>query len=209
MTKKILSLVLVLALGLSAFAITGCTGENEGSDGSSNNNLKDYDASWVDTSIAPEEIGSSIGLENFNTIDLYGNHADQSIFADYKITVVDVWGTYCNPCINAMPTLAKMYDEYEPQGVNFLGLIIDVQNTEFIPQKDLIIKAMEITDMTGADFQHILLSENIAYSVLTDISAIPASFIVDSEGNMLTGITYGGHGEDQWREILDDYIKED
>lgn len=168
-----------------------------------------YDATWIDNSIVPEETGSAKGLENFNSLDLYGNPVDQTIFADYKITVVDVWGTYCNPCIKAMPTLGKIYNEYESKGVNFIGLIIDVQNTEFIPQKDLIIKAMEITEMTGADFQHILLSQNITYSVLTDISAIPASFIVDSEGNMLTGITYGGHEEDQWRELLDGYIKED
>lgn len=123
--------------------------------------------------------------------------------------MVDVWGTYCNPCINAMPTLAKIYHEYEPQGVNVIGLIIDVQGADLLPKKDFIVKAMEITDMTGADFQHILLSDNIRYSILKDISAIPASFIVDNEGNLLTGITYGGHSEDQWRELLDGYIKKD
>ena len=204
MKKKITTFLVVFSLMVAMVVLTACgEGIQKTEDSGS------YDVTWIDGSIVPEETGNAKGLENFNSLDLYGNPVDQTIFADYKITVVDVWGTYCNPCINAMPTLGKIYNEYEPQGVNFVGLIIDVQNTEFIPQKDLIIKAMEITEMTGADFQHILLSQNITYSVLTDISAIPASFIVDSEGNMLTGITYGGHGEDQWRELLDGYIKED
>lgn len=195
MKKNIISLVLLVALIVAVLGMTGCDKET----GS-------YDASWVDSSSVPDESGSSIGLENFNTIDLFGNPVDQSIFADYEITVVDVWGTYCNPCINAMPTLAKIYGEYEPQGVNVIGLIIDVQTGDLEPKKDFIIKAMEITDMTGADFTHILLSKNLVYSVVKDISAIPASFIVDSEGNLMTEITYGGHTEEQWRELLDDYI---
>ena len=208
MKRNIIVFAVALSLILSVFSLSAC-GDGGTSDDPSDNNSSIYDASWVDTNLVPEESGSSKGLENFTTLDLFGDTLDQSIFADYQVTVVDVWGTYCNPCINAMPTLAKIYHEYEPQGVNVIGLIIDVQGADLLPKKDFIVKAMEITDMTGADFQHILLSDNIRYSILKDISAIPASFIVDNEGNLLTGITYGGHSEDQWRELLDGYIKKD
>lgn len=208
MKPNIIVFAVALTLILSIIALSAC-GDGGASDDQSDNNSTTYDASWVDTSLVPEESGSSKGLENFITLDLFGNRQDQSIFADYQITVVDVWGTYCNPCINAMPSLARIYHEYEPQGVNVIGLIIDVQGADLMPKKDFIVKAMEITDMTGADFQHLLLSDNIRYSILKDISAIPASFIVDNEGNLLTGITYGGHSEEQWRELLDGYIKKD
>ena len=207
--KNLISFVVVFSLMVTLFSLTGCANGESTTEDPSDNNSDAYDASWVDDSIVPQETGSAKGLENFNTLDLYGNPVDQSIFEDYEITVIDVWGTYCNPCINAMPTLAKIYGEYEPQGVNVIGLIIDVQNGDFVPKKDFIIKAMEITDMTGADFTHLLTSKNLTYSVLKDISAIPASFIVDSEGNLLSEITYGGHSEDQWRELLDGYLKKD
>jgi len=209
MKKSIISFLVVFSLIAAIFGLSGCSKGEWTTDDPADNDSNSYDASWVDDSIVPQETGNAKGLENFNTLDLYGNPVDQSIFADYEITVVDVWGTYCNPCINAMPTLAKIYGEYETQGVNVIGLIIDVQNTDFVPKKDFIIKAMEITDMTGADFNHILLSKNLVYSVVKDISAIPASFIVDSEGNLVSEITYGGHSEDQWRELLDDYLKKD
>lgn len=205
MKRNIISVVLLFSLIIGTIGLIGCGKSEVSGDGGSGDGSV-YDAAWVESSVAPEETGSSKGLENFATLDLFGNQVDPSIFADYKITVVDVWGTYCNPCINAMPTLAKIYEEYEPQGVNVVGLIIDVQNGDFTPKEDFIIKAMEITDKTGAGFTHILLSENLQYSIVKSISAIPASFIVDSEGNVLTGITYGGHSEDQWRELLDAYI---
>lgn len=206
MKKNIVSLILVFMLIASISVLTACGKGGQTTENPSDSNSGSYDVSWVDNSLVPEETGNSKGLENFSTLDLYGNPVDQSIFADYEVTVIDVWGTYCNPCINAMPTLSKIYGEYEPKGVNVVGLIIDVQNGDFTPKKDYITKAMEITDKTGADFTHILLSENLVYSVVKGISAIPASFIVDSEGNLLSDITYGGHTEEQWRELLDVYI---
>jgi thiol-disulfide isomerase/thioredoxin len=39
-----------------------------------------------------------------------------------KIVVVDVFGTWCPPCQKATPGLIKVYDEFHPQGVEFLAL---------------------------------------------------------------------------------------
>lgn len=203
MRKNIVKVVLVLSLVIGLFALTAC---GDKADDSSENSFSDYDISWVDDSHMPEETTGSEGLDNFKSLDIYGEQVDSSIFADYQITVIDVWGTYCNPCIKAMPTLAKIHDEYEAKGVNFIGIVTDIQSADYRPKKDFIGKAMEITEMTGADFDHILMSSNIVNSVIKDVRGIPASFIVDSQGHLLTDISYGAHSENQWREILDAYI---
>ncbi len=39
-----------------------------------------------------------------------------------KIVVVDCWATWCIPCRAAMPKLAKLYQQYRPLGVEFIGL---------------------------------------------------------------------------------------
>jgi len=39
-----------------------------------------------------------------------------------KIVVIDFWATSCPPCRAAMPRLAKLYAQYQPMGVEFIGL---------------------------------------------------------------------------------------
>ena len=117
-----------------------------------------------------------------------------------------MWGTYCSPCIKAMPVLASLHEKYEDKGVNVIGIVIDIQNKDLSPKAEGLVTAMDITQRTGADFTHILASKNIISSVVRNISAIPASFIVDSEGNVITKILYGGHSLEQWEELINEYI---
>jgi thiol-disulfide isomerase/thioredoxin len=39
-----------------------------------------------------------------------------------KVVVVDCWATWCVPCRAAMPKMAKLYSQYQPLGVQFIGL---------------------------------------------------------------------------------------
>ncbi len=39
-----------------------------------------------------------------------------------KIVVIDCWATWCPPCRAAMPKLAKLVAQYQPLGVEFVGL---------------------------------------------------------------------------------------
>jgi len=203
-SKRLWGILLLLIISL--LVMVSC-GQNPEAQGEDNEDPLAYDVSWTETTAVPVEEGRSTGLENIKTLDLYGNVVDSTIFQDYTITIVDVWGTYCNPCIQAMPTLAEIYHQYEPQGVNVIGIMIDVQNGDYTPKPEYIAKAMEITDGTGADFMHLLSSKNIVSSVVRNISAIPASFVVDSQGNVVTKISYGSHTKEEWEEIIHEYLQ--
>ena len=201
MIKKLLAIIVATAF---LFVLVSCTSEpsqNEEQDKNENS-----DTEWINEISMPSESGSSRGLENISTLDLYGNPVDSEIFKDYEITIVDVWGTYCSPCIKAMPVLASLHEKYEDKGVNVIGIVIDIQNKDLSPKAEGLVTAMDITQRTGADFTHILASKNIISSVVRNISAIPASFIVDSEGNVITKILYGGHSLEQWEELINEYI---
>lgn len=39
-----------------------------------------------------------------------------------KVIVIDAWAFWCNPCRRKAPKLIKLYEEFSPQGVVFLGL---------------------------------------------------------------------------------------
>jgi thiol-disulfide isomerase/thioredoxin len=44
--------------------------------------------------------------------------------ADYrgKVIFLDFWGIWCGPCLHQLPTVEKLRNKYEPQGVVFLSL---------------------------------------------------------------------------------------
>lgn len=42
----------------------------------------------------PAEEGENVFMENFRTIDIYGNEVGNEVFADYRLTMVYVWGTF-------------------------------------------------------------------------------------------------------------------
>ena len=42
-----------------------------------------------------------------------------------RVVVIDFWATWCGPCVKAMPHMKKLYDEYGPKGVAFIGVSLD------------------------------------------------------------------------------------
>lgn len=44
-----------------------------------------------------------------------------------KVLVVDLWATWCGPCREAIPELAKIADRYRPLGVQFVGLTAETE----------------------------------------------------------------------------------
>ena len=39
-----------------------------------------------------------------------------------KVTVVDVWATWCTPCMEDIPTYNQLYDAFVGQNVAFVGI---------------------------------------------------------------------------------------
>lgn len=201
--KKMKSLFSIIMVLLLALTFTSC-GKEKNTDISSSEEI--IDSEDLEKMVMPESLGTTKDLNDFVTIDLYGNQIDNEIFSEYDYTIIDVWGTYCNPCIKAMPDMKKVYDEYKDKGINVMGIVIDVQNADRTPKMDYIKIAREIVEVQDADFTHILIPTNLLYSFINDIQFIPTQFIVDNEGNIVSEYYEGGRSYEKWSEILDEKI---
>ena len=47
----------------------------------------------------------------FTATDLKGAAVTSEIFSKNKVTMLNIWGTFCGPCIREMPDLAKLNEE--------------------------------------------------------------------------------------------------
>ena len=41
------------------------------------------------------------------------------------LTVIDFWATWCKPCVNSIPKLVALSQNYNPEVVSFIGISID------------------------------------------------------------------------------------
>lgn len=150
-----------------------------------------------------EEEGSrtSAGFGQFEAEVLGGGVASEDIFAKADLTMVNVWATYCGPCINEMPDLGKIAGEYKDKGFQILGIVSD----KYDPEDET---AKEIVEQTGADYTHIALNTDLASGALKDVQVVPTTIFVDKNGNQVGKVITGSKSEAQWKAIIDDLLSQ-
>lgn len=146
-------------------------------------------------------------LSSFSTTDLDGNTVDQSVLADYDLTMVNVWATFCGPCINEMPDLGELAQEYADQNVQIVGLVSDVLNTDGTISQEQVQTARDVVEQTGANYLHLLPSQDL-FGILAQISVVPTTFFVDSEGKQVGSAVISAQSKDKWIETIDAVLAE-
>lgn len=143
-----------------------------------------------------EEDGEAI---KFTTYTLDGKKVTEKIFADHDITVVNIWGTFCEPCIAEMEDYASLYKDL-PEGVNLIGIVNDVYDGVDSNKEE----AEKILNKAGAEFTNLVVSDSI-YDVVAPYRYVPSSFFVDSKGHILEALD--GAGFDTTKKKLEEYLK--
>ena len=137
----------------------------------------------------------------FEGTDLDGNTVSQEIFTQSKLTMVNVWATYCNPCLSEMPGLGELAAEYDPAEFQIIGIVSDVWEGEDQTLVESLIQK------TGADYLHLLANDSIGQAILSSVSGVPTTFFFDGEGAYLGGVV-GSAEKEKWEEIVHGLLEE-
>ena len=211
------SVLLLLALALS-LCLTACGGpaaqpsaEQTASQSVASQeavqSAPQQDTSAEDAASTSEQPSAAGILSQFSAQDLEGNSFDQTMLQDHTLTMVNVWATFCTPCINEMPDLGTLAQEYQDQGVQIVGLVSDVLTMDGSLDQDQMELAREIVASTSADYTHLVPSEDL-YFLLGQISSVPTTFFVDENGAQVGGTYVGSKDKEQWQEIIDQLLTE-
>lgn len=143
----------------------------------------------------------------FNGVTLTGEAVNQDILSGHKVTMLNIWATFCNPCIMEMPDLAALNKAYGEGEFQVIGVVVDVLSQGGV-SSDAVDLAWEIIDLTGADYMHLLPSYDLSVVKLNEVSAVPETIFLDSEGNVLNADTpyLGARSHDDWKAIIDDLL---
>jgi thiol-disulfide isomerase/thioredoxin len=137
---------------------------------------------------------------SFETIDLDGKPVDsKALFAQNKVTMINIWGTTCGPCINEMPELEEMNKEFQQKGGAIVGLVDDV----WVSNMKYLDEAKEIVNDTGVTFTNLCAWDG--YNDVLSAVGTPTTYFVDSNGKIL-GDPILGASPDKYRERMEEYL---
>lgn len=109
--------------------------------------------------------------------DIDNNKVDFSIWRG-KLVLINFWATWCSPCLTEMPALNRLHERYSDQ-----GFVVVAINTDSHEKKRIktIIRKLKLTfpillDVDGKISEHL------------KVSGMPASYLVNSEGQLVAYI---------------------
>lgn len=137
-----------------------------------------------------------------STID--GEALTAECFGDSKLTMINVWATYCNPCLSEMPDLGEIAASYDTADFQILGIISDVMDES---GEEDIEYAKELINQTGANYPHLLLNESLYSNLVGTVSSVPTTFFVNQEGEVL-GYVVGAKSKGDWEAIINELLAE-
>ena len=228
MKKRILALIL-----LATLAVTGCGSNkpNEELNKFTDEIIVDSEGNRVNSATVPTEtptvaptaeaaetpgVGENTSTEDeeveeekyyvtFQANTVEGEAWNSEQFANSKLTMINVWATYCNPCLSEMPDLGELAAEYDGAEFQIIGVVSDVMEGD---SADNIAYVKQLISETQANYPHLLLNESLYMSFVGAVCAVPTTFFVRQDGSMVGYLT-GAMAKENWKILIDDLLADE
>jgi thiol-disulfide isomerase/thioredoxin len=148
------------------------------------------------TTAGPSRLGTGYVVRPFSASDLGGHIIDNTFFASQRLTMVNVWGTFCGPCIREMPDLAQLPGEFPSTEFAILGVIADT------PDAANEATARQLTGSTGVTYTNVIPDRSIMTEMLGDVSVVPTTFFVDRTGKVVGEVLAGSRSKAEWMTVI-------
>ena len=179
-TVRTLSLTLVILLVASAaLSLVGCTTQDPLAEQYRAGDNKNYIAG--DGTVTEFADDQRPGFESWSGITESGFGLNSAAL-EGRVTVMNWWYAACAPCRAEAPDLADLYREYNPQGVEFVGVNV----------RDSAATALAFDRNFGIEFPSVMDSQSgtvsLAFTGVVSPSAVPTTLVIDKEGKVASRI---------------------
>lgn len=112
----------------------------------------------------------------FRLKDLSNQWIEYDELKGEQLTVIDFWATWCQPCVQSIPHLNEMAEEYKERGVNFIGVSVDGPRSQ--SKLAPFLNSMGVTYPILRDINSELMAD-------LNVTAVPTLLIFDASGEMV------------------------
>ena len=113
-------------------------------------------------------------MANFSLPNLQGRPISLSSLQG-KVVFLNVWATWCQPCIDEMPTIQRLHDQLQPRGLEVLTVSLDPLGAQIVEP---------FLKQYGLTFP-VLLDVKSQIQKLYGTTGVPESFIIDKDGRLV------------------------
>ncbi|MDP9192546.1 MAG: TlpA family protein disulfide reductase [Acidobacteriota bacterium] len=167
--KRTVALVLVLAL----FAVVSCKRTEQKATQTSTTTSATAPQQTATTAAGQTDVGTP--MPEYAALNLDGSKFDLAAKRD-KVVLLNVWATWCGPCVYEIPELQQIHEKYSPRGLEVIGVSVDESGVESVRE---FVAAQE--KMTYP----IVLDESGKIANLLETTVLPTSIVVDRKGQIV------------------------
>ena len=120
--------------------------------------------------LPPNVLNADLRTVNGNSIKL-SNYSG-------KVLLVNLWATWCGPCRTEIPELVRLYKEFQPQGLEIVGLSTENPDASADSVRDFV-RSYQMGYAVG------WAPADVSISLMQGNTAIPQSFLVARDGRIL------------------------
>lgn len=133
-------------------------------------------------------------IADYNLRDTTGTtHLLSDYIGKGNYVLVDMWASWCGPCIKEMPFMKAAYDKYHAKGFEIVGVSLDEHEREWKHAvKRLGLKWVNLSDLKGWQS---------AIQKIYHAPGIPANFLLDGDGRIVAMDLRGDMLESKLAEI--------
>lgn len=149
-------------------------------------------------------------FQTMDTTDITGKKVTKDVFAEKKLTMVNMWATWCGPCVEEIPELEEIAKEYKDGDVAIKGLPVEIDGQTGKPMAGLTEgeKKMveDVLKETGATYQQLLASEDMKQT-LSELEGFPTTYFINQKGELVGEPIVGSNSKDGWKKIIEERLK--
>lgn len=135
----------------------------------------------------------------FESQDIYGNPVSSDIFSKADVTVVNIWGTFCDPCIGELPHLEE-WRQNMPDNVQIIGIVCNSYEADDRGAQD----AQFLVEQAGVKYTNIITGSDM-YDLMSQFEYVPTTILVDRDGNRIGEPITGAYVE-AYKKAVSDYL---
>ncbi|MDE3002405.1 MAG: TlpA disulfide reductase family protein [Gemmatimonadota bacterium] len=130
---------------------------------------------------------------DFTVLDMAGQEVSLSDFLGEDVLLINVWATWCGPCLTEMPSMQRLYDELQDEDFEILAISIDAPAGQF-----------DLFGREGGDLMAFAEGLELTFPILHNPSGdiqqiyqttgVPESFVIGKDGVIYKKVA----GDTEW-----------